>query len=519
MGVKKKYAEVVKEVEAENYEIALKLLYKMRSHEKDFYYIEAGIFHSLKNQLKEYLSLKKLLPLMPRSSPEDKKDYETALQQISVCCSQLGLVDECLKLQRRVINTTKDIATFRDVISYSCFIINAKEDTSVADFQDLYKKYRSSFKFTPFPRKFYEHDKIRVGFLSGDFYNHVVMKWSCRLITELDKNLFETYCYSSNKMKDQITKRLISKIDSWQEIYDLTDEEAAKLIQDDEIDILFDLSGHTGYNRLGVMAYRPATVQISGIGFSSSTGLKTVDYFLTDEYCVGNSAPYFTENLIAMSHSHVCYTLFSEVETKRATEPPCLKNGYVTFGCFNQYRKITDSILITWKKILDAVPNSRLLLKNHIIKLDGGKEFVSKRLKRFGIDLKRVELRGFSEEHPLDYNDMDIALDTFPYTGVTTTTEALLMGVPVISLYGDRHATRCGLSILNNVGLNELAVDSYDEYVKRAVLLAGDWDLIAILKKNLQTMFEKSPLMDYASYIKEIEQAFIEVLNAERNRQ
>lgn len=168
------------------------------------------------------------------------------------------------------------------------------------------------------------------------------------------------------------------------------------------------------------------------------------------------------------------------------------------------------------EKILDAVPNSRILIKDSLYGIDGGKEFVGKRLKRFGFDLKRVELRGFSKKHPLDYNDMDIALDTFPYTGVTTTVEALLMNVPVVSLYGDRHATRCGLSILKNIGLDELAVASYDDYVKRAVMLAGDWELLAILRKNLRTMLKKSPLMDYAGYVREIEHAFIEVLNIAR---
>ncbi|MBQ6759359.1 MAG: hypothetical protein IJP42_09820, partial [Selenomonadaceae bacterium] len=160
-----------------------------------------------------------------------------------------------------------------------------------------------------------------------------------------------------------------------------------------------------------------------------------------------------------------------------------------------------------------AVPNSRLLLKNRVYGVEGGREFVGKRLERLDIDLNRVELRGFSKKHPLDYNDMDIALDTFPYTGVTTTAEALLMGVPVVSLYSDRHATRCGLSLLSNVGLEELAVTSYEDYINRAVMLASDWELLSILKKNLQKMVKKSPLMDAEGYAREMGKAFIDVLN------
>ena len=517
MKIKKRYMEVAKEVDAGNYDVALKLFDKVRKNDRDSYYIEAQIYNGLKNSVREYRALKKLLPLLPCFSPEDKKIYEYCLWSFCVCCSQLALIDESIKISQRMINTVKDKKLFHDLIVNLCFDINTKEDASAEDFQAIYDKFRNSFNFEPFPRRFYQHDKIRVGFLSGDFYRHVVMNWSWAMLTKLDKNRFEVYAYSNTKKQDEVTESLRSSVESWRDIREMTDKAAAELIRDDEIDILFDLSGNTENERLGIVAYRPATVQISGIGLTSSTGLKTVDYFLTDEYCVGDSAPYFVENLIAMSNTHVCYMPFGEMPLPIAEEPPCKKNGYVTFGSFNQYRKITDSMLIAWKRILDAVPNSRLLLKHKTYGMEDGKEFVDERLKSVGFDLARVELRGFSYRHPFDYDDMDIALDTFPYTGVTTTMDALLMGVPVVSLYGDRHATRCGLSLLNNVGLKELAVDSYDEYVKRAIALASDWELLSILRKNLRTMIEKSPLMDLDGYVREIEQAFIEVLDAARN--
>ena len=173
-------------------------------------------------------------------------------------------------------------------------------------------------------------------------------------------------------------------------------------------------------------------------------------------------------------------------------------------------------MLAAWKVILEAVPGSRLLLKNKILDTDDVKKFVGERLKSFGFDLDRVEIRGWTATHPADYNDVDIALDTFPYTGVTTTAEALFMGVPVISLYGDRHGTRFGLSILNNVGLYELAVDSYEEYIKRAVALANDWELLTILKKNLRTMMKKSPLMDAQLYVNEMQDAFVKILDEQK---
>ncbi|MBQ6005295.1 MAG: hypothetical protein IJL14_03495, partial [Selenomonadaceae bacterium] len=210
------------------------------------------------------------------------------------------------------------------------------------------------------------------------------------------------------------------------------------------------------------------------------------------------------------------YELTQKIEP--AYYPPCIKNKFVTFGSFNQFRKMTDSMLTAWKKILDAVSNSRLLLKHKIFNTADGKNFVCERLKNLGFDLARVEMRGFSKNHLAEYADIDIALDTFPYTGGVTTCEAIYMGVPVISLYGDRHGTRFGLSILNNVGLYELAVDSYDEYIKRAVALAGDWELLTILRRTLRTMMKKSPLMDSEGYVRDIEKAFVKILNDEREK-
>ena len=174
-------------------------------------------------------------------------------------------------------------------------------------------------------------------------------------------------------------------------------------------------------------------------------------------------------------------------------------------------------MLAAWKKILDGVPNSRLILKNMIFDTDSGKNFVANRLEYVGIDVSRVEMRGFTKtaDYLRHYDDVDIALDTFPYTGGITTCEALYMGVPVISLYGSRHGTRFGLSILKNIGLEELAVNSYDDYVKLAIALANDWELLKILRKNLRGIMKKSPLMDSKNYIREVETAFKAISNVQ----
>lgn len=524
MNIQEMYSKADKLSKEKKYDAALKILDKIKIVAPNYYkayFLEASIWHKRDNDIKEYYALKKILPLLDFSSPEGKEFAMKVLALIAKNYSVLSLNEKSLQSYRSSIELAGNKKVPFALITNAYFSANISRNFSPDDaraFQDEFKKFYEDIK--PYPKKFYEHEKIRVGFISGDFHLHPVMNWSWPLVTRLDKNLFETYCYSNDRTRDKINKYLRTSIHNWRNIYPLTDEAAAKLIRDDEIDILFDLSGHTKGHRIGVSVYHPASVQVVGVGDMFSSGMKCFDYFLSDVYCAGNAeamSKYFNEKIIKLPHSHICYEPTSSLGAVK--DAPCLKKGYVTFGCFNQFHKLNDFILGAWKRILDAVPNSRLILKNKICGIDGGKEFVSKRLKNLGFDLARVEMRPFSEIYLTEYGDVDIALDTFPYTGGVTTCEALFMGVPVVSLYGDRHGTRFGLSILNNIGIGELAVASYDEYVGRAVMLASDWELLAILRKNLRVMMKKSPLMDSAGYIREVGQAFIDVLDIERSRQ
>ena len=500
---------------AKNFDAALKVadeLQKLDPKYKMGYYLEAAVWKEIGNTLKEYYAMKRVLPLLDFSSLKEKSFAAEILFHTGEICSKLGLLKEAKEAYSLMLKL--DTSPKADHLNVTIFYANAAENFSITDFRKLYAEYKKCLAdVVPYPKKFYNHKKIRVGFLTADFCNHAVAYWSWALLTRLDKNHFKAYFYSSVEKPDIVTENLRKNTDNWRDIRGLTDEQAAKLIRDDEIDILFDMSGYTEGNRLRVAAYRPASVQISGVGYMNSTGLDCFDYFLSDIYCAGDEN-FFTEKVIKLEHSHICYEPPTKLEP--ADEPPCLKNNFVTFGSFNQFGKITDSILIAWKKILDAVPKSKLILKHTIFNTDDGKNFVCGRLKSFGLDVARVELRPFSENHLAEYADVDIALDTFPYTGGVTTCEALYMGVPVISLYGKRHGTRFGLSILKNIGLEELAVDSYDEYINRAVALAGDWELLTILRKNVRTMMKKSPLMNSENYLREIQNVFIKILNEQK---
>lgn len=513
MNSEELYTAATEHYKAKRFRAALKLLIKLKFADPDYkraYTLEACIWEETNNYLREIAALREFVQRVDFNDPEERKLAVVALSGMGMACRQLAMPQGAIKYFSVAARLLKDDNAACERISAALLTACHMEKFSANDFQKLYDEYKTHLKgIEPFERRTYNHDRIRVGFISADFRFHTIMSWSWALLNGLDKKKFATYFYSSVKRGDRVTNYLSKTAEVWRDISTLNDADAAQMIRSDEIDILFDLSGHTAGNRLRVMAYHPASVQISGIGYMNSTGLDCMDYFLTDKYCTGD-ASYFTEKLLPLPHSHICFIASKENESVAA--PPCLKRGYVTFGSFNQYGKVTDSILITWRKILEQVPDSRLILKHTVFSTKDGRDFVGEKLKRLGFDSERVEMRGYSKNHLLEYGDVDIALDTFPYTGGVTTCEALYMGVPVVSLYGDRHGTRFGLSLLSNVGLKELAVNSLDDYIKWAASLAADKELLTILRQSLRDMMLQSPLMDTDGYVHDVEAAFIEIL-------
>ncbi|MBQ9497517.1 MAG: hypothetical protein IJR52_08110, partial [Selenomonadaceae bacterium] len=462
MDILEKYEEALKLYREKNFDAALKLVAQVEAaapHWKKSFLLEIFIRREQGEAVKEFFLLEKFLPRLDPDSADEKNLAADAFNCFGAVNRFLGRTEDSVRAFCLSAKFSDDNRKACEEISNALLAASSSEKFSAEDFQKLYAEYRKYLAdVEAFPKKFYAHKKIRVGFLSGNFFAHAVIIQSRLLLTGLDKNFFATYFYSAGKKKDFVTEELRASADGWRDILKMSDEDAAKLIRADEIDILFELDGHTLNNRLRVAAYHPASVQVSGIGYMNSTGLDCFDYFLSDETCAGDEK-FFTEKILKLPHSHFCHEPTTKFEP--ADFPPCVKNNFVTFGCFNNFAKVTDPILRAWKKILDAVPDSRLLLKHKIFDTSDGKNFVSERLKNFGFDLGRVEMRGFSNQYLLEYGDVDIALDTFPYTGGVTTCEALYMGVPVVSIFGDRHGSRFGLSILKNVGLEELAVNSF----------------------------------------------------------
>ncbi len=353
--------------------------------------------------------------------------------------------------------------------------------------------------------------KLKIGYVSPDFRVHSVAYYIEPIIESHDREGFEIFCYSNLDKPDNKTIDFKSLADHWRDITKMTDHEAAGLIQQDCIDILVDLSGHTGNNRLTLFARKPAPIQITYLGYPSTTGLDTIDYRISDTWTdpPGRTDHLHTEKIIRLPHGFLCYKPPTGCPDVR--DLPASASGFITFGCFNNSSKISNKTIGIWSEILHLVPDSRLILKATALSDAPTKNYVLGLFEQKGICADRIMLFGnilLKEDHLDLYNSVDIGLDTFPYNGTTTTCEALWMGVPVIALKGDIHISRVSYSILSNIGLDELVAESSDEYVKKAVNLAGNIEKITSLRKNLRTIMKNSFLMDKANFTITLEKEF-----------
>ncbi|MBY0431854.1 MAG: hypothetical protein K2Q10_11695, partial [Rhodospirillales bacterium] len=337
---------------------------------------------------------------------------------------------------------------------------------------------------------------LKVGFVSGDFGRHPVGYFTVSTFAALDRDVLELHCYSDRPHGgDDLTARIRAVVPHWRDTAALPDALLAERIRADGIDILFDLAGHTAGNRLPVFARKPAPVQVSWAGYVGTTGLAAMDYVLADRFHAPDDSG-FVERVLRMPDGYVCYT---PPEEAPAIGPlPALTREHVTFGSFNAWAKVTAEVVALWSAILGDLPDSRLLLV--------GRWFNDARLRGrvrdafavHGIAAERLDLRGQVPHAELlaAYNEVDIALDPFPYSGGLTTCEALWMGVPVVTWPGRTFAGRHSLSHLSNVGLTESIAADLDSYRAIAGRLAGDLPHLAELRAGLRPRMAASPLCD-----------------------
>jgi protein O-GlcNAc transferase len=411
------------------------------------------------------------------------------------------------------------ISCFKRAGNYSNVMFAMVFDPSIKpkDITDAATEFGKRTNSLRKPRSFVQNKnpnrKLRIGYISPDFRSHPVNYFFEPFLNLHDKKHFELFAYSNVIKEDTTTTRLKKEFDHWRDIKKISDDAAADLIERDKIDILVDLAGHTGDNRLLVFARKPAPIQVTWLGFPATTGMKAMDYRITDIYAEpeGMTEHLNVEKLWRLPTVFACYQA-PDRDIPVIDHPPFEDNGHITFGCFNNFAKVTDPVLETWARIMAQVPDSRLLLE--ITGLDSPKfrAETEQRLKRLGLPMERVTLEPRRRENQFVlYNKLDIALDPFPCNGGTTSFDCMWMGVPFVALAGEHFVSRMGVTILTNAGLPELIAKDKDQYVKIAAELAQDKDRLRKIRHNLRDRVVKSPLMDQHAFARNIEHAYREM--------
>jgi protein O-GlcNAc transferase len=346
--------------------------------------------------------------------------------------------------------------------------------------------------------------RLRIGYVSPDFFLHSVGRFLLQLYDAHDHEQFEIFSYSSVRNPDALTARFQKHSDHWIPTLGMRDDLLADRIRADKIDILLDLTMHMRDHRLFTFARKPAPVQITYLAYCSTTGLEAIDYRLTDPQLdpPGLTDAFYTEKSLRLPQTYWCY--HPGIEAPKVNELPALKNNHITFASLNAFCKVTPAAINLWIKLLEKVPNSRLHLHTQTGR---HRQHILDQFTAQNIAPERITFLSFQSlpHYFAQYDSIDIALDTFPYPGGTTTCDALWMGVPTISLIGSAGYTRSGLSILSNIGLKNLATANEKEYLQTAINLASDLPGLANLRSTLRDRLKSSPLMNAPQFARDVE--------------
>ena len=352
--------------------------------------------------------------------------------------------------------------------------------------------------------------KLRIGFVSGDLRGHPVGYFLEGLLSNIDASKFELIAYPTQFAEDALTQKIKPFFKHWRALFGKKDEAAAKLIHQDAPHILIDLAGHTAHNRLPVFAYKPAPIQVSWLGYFATTGLPEMDHILGDPYVTPETeAHHFSEKIWRLPETYLCFTPPQfEIEVKPL---PALVNGFITFGCFNNLTKLNDSVLALWAKVLAALPSAKLFLKTKQLADPLVVQDMLQRFDRVGVTADRLILEGPSPraDYFESYNKVDIALDPFPFPGGTTSVEGLWMGVPVVTLKGERFISHNGQTIAHNAGQANWIANDANDYVRLALEATSDLEKLARERAGLRAQVLASPLFDAPRFTHNFEAAML----------
>ncbi len=434
-----------------------------------------------------------------RRAIEKRPDSAVLYTNLGVALKDLGYFDEADSAHRKALELDRNFwvghSNLLFSLNYSPAVTPAMYFSSAIDFGSQLAAVVSPLSTSP--QRIATMRPRKIGFITGDLWAHPVCYFLYSLVSNISERDLECSVYVTKTHSDGFTRRISKHLSKIKSLVGLTDEAAARIIAQDEVDVLIDLAGHTAGNRLPVFQYRPAPLQITWLGYFASTGLQEMDYIVGDKVVTPKSEQgHFVEKIYQMPEVYFCYTV--PVDAVPVGDLPLLTNNYVTFGCFNNLSKIGPEVKALWAQILKQVPTSKLFLKYKQLVDPAVREALEKDFVARGIPPERLILEGSSHlnDYYRSYNRVDICLDPFPYPGGTTTIDALWMGVPTVMLAGDRFVSRNGETIARAVGLTSWVAKTKEDYVALAVKWAGKPKELAVLRKGLRAKLEASPLMD-----------------------
>jgi predicted O-linked N-acetylglucosamine transferase (SPINDLY family) len=420
-----------------------------------------------------------------------------------------GELDVAIRCHRRAIELRPDLSALH---SNLLLTLHYHPDYSPADLKREHRAWAERH-VAPLKAVRRPHEngrepdrRLRVGYVSPDFREHPVARFVLPLFREHDRRQVEVYAYSDVTTPDTVTGLVRDHVDRWRDITKLGDEQLADAVRADGVDILVDLAAHSGHNRLLTFARRPAPVQVTYLAYCSTTGVDAIDYRVTDRFLdPAGEASHYTETSLHLPH---CYWCYSAPPLPNSARPTTDRHpGQPTFGCLNNFAKVTDVTLDLWMRLLRRVPEARLLV---YARSEAHRDRVRSALRKAGLAESRAAFVGLQPlaDYLETYRLIDVALDPHPYCGGTTTCDALWMGVPVVSLAGRTAVSRAGLTLLSNVGLEHLVARSEEQYVEIAAGLIRDARGLAALRLELRRRVESSPVMDAPEFARDLEAAF-----------
>jgi predicted O-linked N-acetylglucosamine transferase (SPINDLY family) len=478
-----------------------------------------------------------------------KPSYVEALVNLGVCNYDIGKFDLAEQFCRRAIEISSWHLEANNNLAATMKELGRPEE-AIAIYQELLKHYPNShvihsnllmhlhYDLKQTQRSLYEahldwavkygqenierlyktldknpRKRLKIGYVSADLRRHPVGYFIDNVLRDIDKEQFSIYCYDNGKTRDDLTERLKSYSNMWRVIYGLEDDVVANMIINDGIDILIDLSGHTGSTRINLFTKKLAPLQVSWIGYFNTTGLASIDYVLTDKvHSPIGADQWFTEKLYRLPNCYLCYSP-PEFAPEPASTIPVEKNGFITFGCFNHVAKLNEQVIKAWAEILTEVKNSQLFIKLKIPNIDIIKGEIINRFARYNITSERIRIVGWSphKEMLAQYNEIDIALDPFPFPGGLTSCEALWMGVPVVTYAGELMVSRQTCTYLHAIGFDELVANSVQQYQELAVKLASDLPKLKQIKSTLRMRMQASVLIDSKIFAQDLGKAYREM--------